>query len=96
MLSSSSCFSAPSQVTLRSLGIRHSLVLALTDPSKGWTPKAIGALAGTILTTLIGFATVIWYGWAGLDEGELEEEVKRKIATKQTRGSLLTRLTRRD
>ncbi|CAD6564626.1 MAG: ferroxidase fet3 [Tremellales sp. Tagirdzhanova-0007] len=58
----------------------------------GWTPKAIGALAGCILTALVGFATVVWYGWGGLDECELEEEVKRKIVAKHARRSIMTRL----
>lgn len=46
------------------------------------------------MTALVGFATVVWYGWGGLDEGELEEEVKRKIEAKQKRGDLFQRLVR--
>ena len=26
----------------------------------GWTPKAIGALAGCIITALLGLATIVW------------------------------------
>ena len=61
----------------------------------GWTPKAIGALAGCILTALAGFATVVWYGWGGLDENELEEEMKRKLEAKKNKVGLLKRITRR-
>lgn len=61
----------------------------------GWTPKAIGALAGCIITAIIGFATLVWYGWGELDEEELEEEVKRNVASKQQKGSLFKRIVRR-
>jgi len=60
-----------------------------------WTPKAIGALAGCILTALVGFATVVWYGWGGLDESEMEEEVRRKLEAKKNKPSLLKRVTGR-
>ena len=49
----------------------------------GWTPKAIGALAGCIITFLVGLATIIWYGWGSLDEEDMEEEVKRAVDRKQ-------------
>jgi len=61
----------------------------------GWTPKAIGALAGCIITALVGFGTVVWYGWGGLDESELEEEMKRKLEAKKNKVSLLRRITGR-
>lgn len=44
----------------------------------GWTPKAIGALAGCILSAILGFATIIWYGWGELEQGEIEQEIQRK------------------
>lgn len=48
----------------------------------GWTPKAIGALAGCIITFLVGFATIVWYGTGELNEEDLEEEVRRGIEAK--------------
>lgn len=61
----------------------------------GWTPKAIGALAGCIITALLGFATIVWYGWGALDEAEMEEEVRRKLEAKKARPGLLKRITGR-
>lgn len=52
----------------------------------GWTPKAIGALAGCIITALLGFATVVWYGWGGVDEAEIEEEIRLKQQQKKESG----------
>jgi iron transport multicopper oxidase len=49
----------------------------------GWTPKAIGALAGCIITFLVGVISIIWYGHGSLSEDELEEEVRRHIEQKQ-------------
>nr|ODN96638.1 acidic laccase [Cryptococcus depauperatus CBS 7855] len=42
----------------------------------GWTRRAIGALAGCILTALIGMATIGWYASGELDEEEMEAEVR--------------------
>jgi iron transport multicopper oxidase len=50
-------------------------------------------LAGCIVTALIGFGSVVWYGWGGLDEGEVEEEVRRKMEAKGSRKGLLSRVT---
>lgn len=52
----------------------------------GWTPKAIGALAGCIITALLGFLTVVWYSWGDIDEEDLENEVKRKQELKAAKG----------
>ncbi|KAJ2001172.1 ferroxidase fet3 [Coemansia thaxteri] len=30
----------------------------------GWTRKAKGAMAGCVLSALVGFATIVWYGWS--------------------------------
>ncbi|KAJ2383715.1 ferroxidase fet3 [Coemansia sp. RSA 2611] len=30
----------------------------------GWTSKAKGAMAGCILSALVGFASILWYGWS--------------------------------
>jgi iron transport multicopper oxidase len=51
----------------------------------GWTPKAIGAMCGCIITFLVGLATIIWYGHGDLSEDELEEEVRRDIEIKQNK-----------
>ena len=62
----------------------------------GWLPKAIGALAGTILCALAGMLAVVWYSFVGgqLDGEEMEEEVLRTLAMKQARGSKFTRMKR--
>ncbi|GAA5986611.1 hypothetical protein JCM11641_005166 [Rhodosporidiobolus odoratus] len=53
----------------------------------GWTPKAKGALAGCVLTALIGMLTVVWYAVGGqLDADELEEEVQREVEAKKAAG----------
>ncbi|BGP19389.1 ferroxidase fet3 [Rhodosporidiobolus nylandii] len=53
----------------------------------GWTPKAKGALAGCVLTALIGMLTVVWYAVGGqLDADELEEEVQRELDAKAAAG----------
>ncbi|KAJ2744922.1 ferroxidase fet3 [Coemansia sp. BCRC 34301] len=30
----------------------------------GWTRKAKGAMAGCVLSALVGFASIVWYGWS--------------------------------
>ena len=61
----------------------------------GWLPRAIGALAGTILAALLGMAAVVWYAFGGqLEEEEVNEEVLRTLAMKQARGSKFTRMKR--
>lgn len=53
----------------------------------GWTPKAKGALAGCVLTALLGMLTVCWYALGGqLDADEVEEEVQRALEKKQAAG----------
>lgn len=65
--------------------------------TSGWTPRAKGALAGTILAALLGMAAVVWYAMGGaLDEDELQQEVEREVAIKQAKkeagkGSLVQR-----
>ncbi|KAK4688038.1 iron transport multicopper oxidase, partial [Tremellales sp. Uapishka_1] len=61
----------------------------------GWTPKAIGALAGCIISALVGFGTIVWYGWGELDEEEIEEEVKLAVEAKKNKKSLFQKLTRK-
>ncbi|GAA5959158.1 hypothetical protein JCM21900_001410 [Sporobolomyces salmonicolor] len=53
----------------------------------GWTPKAKGALAGCVITALLGMLTVVWYAVGGqLDADELEEEVHHDMAVKAAAG----------
>ncbi|OCF33774.1 acidic laccase [Kwoniella heveanensis CBS 569] len=51
----------------------------------GWTPKAIGALAGCIITVILGIATIVWYASGELDEAALEEEVRYKLEAKKNK-----------
>ncbi|TYJ55000.1 hypothetical protein B9479_004311 [Cryptococcus floricola] len=51
----------------------------------GWTPKAIGALAGCIITALLGMITIVWYASGELDERELEEEMRREVEQKMSK-----------
>lgn len=44
----------------------------------GWTPRAIGAFTGCIITGLLGLATVIIYGWKSGDEDDDEDDVPTK------------------
>ncbi|KDQ13082.1 hypothetical protein BOTBODRAFT_33956 [Botryobasidium botryosum FD-172 SS1] len=60
----------------------------------GWTPKAKGALAGTILAALAGMASVVWYSMHGFNEDEMEENAKKKFAEKEARGTKVDRLKR--
>ncbi|GAA5964502.1 hypothetical protein JCM8115_003900 [Rhodotorula mucilaginosa] len=53
----------------------------------GWTPKAKGALAGCVITAVLGMLSVVWYAIGGqLDAEELEEEVERDMAQKAAKG----------
>ncbi|BEI84084.1 hypothetical protein CcaverHIS002_0406880 [Cutaneotrichosporon cavernicola] len=61
----------------------------------GWTPKAIGAMAGCIITFLVGFATIVWYGTGELNEEDLEEEVRRHIEAKANKKPLWKKVARR-
>lgn len=58
----------------------------------GWTPRAIGAMAGCIIAFLVGFATIVWYAAGGLNEEELEEEVRRDVERKQNKKSLFSKI----
>ncbi|KAK4701689.1 iron transport multicopper oxidase, partial [Phenoliferia sp. Uapishka_3] len=53
----------------------------------GWRPRAIGALAGTILAALFGMGAVVWYAFGGqLDAEDVADEVRREIAAKKDGG----------
>jgi iron transport multicopper oxidase len=42
----------------------------------GWRPKGIGAMAGCVLTAVLGMAFVVWYALGG---GMTDEEVEREV-----------------
>lgn len=48
----------------------------------GWTTKAKGALAGCVLTALLGFLTIVWYSMGELDQEEIEAVQQRKFEKK--------------
>nr|ANC28028.1 laccase [Polyporus umbellatus] len=53
----------------------------------GWHSKGIGAMAGCVLTALIGMLTVVWYSTGGyISEEEIEHEVRESIEAKAKRG----------
>lgn len=53
----------------------------------GWTPKGIGALAGTIIAAVLGMLAVVWYAFVGgqIDESELEQEVREEYERKEAK-----------
>jgi len=59
---------------------------------QGWTPKAIGAMAGCILTALLGFLTVVFYASGEVNEDEVEEELRYKAEMKRNKGSVWSRV----
>ncbi|KAF8886132.1 ferroxidase [Infundibulicybe gibba] len=62
----------------------------------GWFPKGIGAMAGCVLTAVVGMASVIWYAFGGsISEEEIEREVREAIAKKEKRGKFFGLLPRR-
>lgn len=53
----------------------------------GWRPKGIGAMAGCVLTAVIGMLTVTWYSLGGyITDEEMEHEVRREQEEKAKRG----------
>jgi iron transport multicopper oxidase len=58
----------------------------------GWTPKAKGALAGTVIAALLGMLAIVWYSSHQLQESEMEEVQRKRIAEKEARGSKIARL----
>ncbi|KAF8315333.1 Cupredoxin [Clavulina sp. PMI_390] len=48
----------------------------------GWTPKAKGALAGCVITALLGMFSIIWYSMNALTEEEVHAEQQRKFDDK--------------
>ncbi|KAI0938395.1 hypothetical protein AcV5_000087 [Taiwanofungus camphoratus] len=57
--------------------------------NNGWHSKGIGAMAGCVLTAVLGMATVTWYALGGsISEAELEHEERQRIEAKEKRGKL--------
>lgn len=53
----------------------------------GWRPKGIGAMAGCVLTAVLGMLTVTWYSLGGsISEEEMEAEVRQQQEEKARRG----------
>lgn len=52
----------------------------------GWHPKGIGAMAGCVLTAVIGMLSVTWYALGGhISEEEMEHEVRMEQEAKERR-----------
>jgi iron transport multicopper oxidase len=57
--------------------------------NNGWHSRGIGALVGCILTALAGMGTVVWYTLGGeISEEQMEDEARRKLEAKESRGKL--------
>ena len=55
--------------------------------NNGWHSRGIGAMAGCVLTAVLGMATVVWYALGGhITEEEMEQEAREKQAKKAARG----------
>jgi len=53
----------------------------------GWHQKGIGAMAGCVLTALLGMLTVVWYALGGqISDEEMEREVMQALEAKEKRG----------
>lgn len=53
----------------------------------GWLAKGIWAMAGCVLTAIIGIVTVMWYAMGGsVTEEEMEAEARQRIEEKERRG----------
>ena len=55
--------------------------------NNGWHSRGIGAMAGCVLTAVLGMATVVWYALGGhISEAEIEYEERLRIEAKEARG----------
>lgn len=65
--------------------------------NNGWHSKGIGAMAGCVLTAVLGMLTVVWYAMGGrITEEEEEHEVRAALAAKEKRGKFFGLLKKRD
>lgn len=55
----------------------------------GWRPKGIAAMAGCVLTALLGILSVIWYASGSLEEDEIASEIQHKQEMKAASGGKL-------
>ncbi|KAF8632864.1 hypothetical protein AX17_004712 [Amanita inopinata Kibby_2008] len=59
----------------------------------GWHSKGIGAMAGCVLTALLGMLTVVWYTLGGsITDEEIEHQIRTKQAEKVKRKQFLKSL----
>ncbi|KAF7323750.1 Fet3 protein [Mycena kentingensis (nom. inval.)] len=55
--------------------------------NNGWHAKGIGAMAGCVLTAVLGMLTVVWYALGGhISDEEAEQEARTALAKKEARG----------
>ena len=55
--------------------------------NNGWHPRGIGAMAGCVLTAVLGMLTVVWYSLGGhISEEEMEHEAREHQERKEQRG----------
>ncbi|KAH9932264.1 Fet3 ferroxidase protein [Fomitopsis serialis] len=55
--------------------------------NNGWHAKGIGAMAGCVLSAVLGMATVVWYALGGhISEAEIEYEERLRLEAKAERG----------
>jgi iron transport multicopper oxidase len=51
------------------------------------TPRAKGALAGTVMAALFGVLTIVWYSMSSLTEEEMHDVQQRSFEKKLARGA---------
>ncbi|KII91245.1 hypothetical protein PLICRDRAFT_104957 [Plicaturopsis crispa FD-325 SS-3] len=54
----------------------------------GWHPRGIGAMAGCVLSAVLGMCAVVWYALVGgvIGDEEVEREERERLAQKDRRG----------
>ncbi|KAJ7669291.1 Fet3 protein [Mycena polygramma] len=64
--------------------------------NNGWHSKGIGAMAGCVLTAVLGMLTVVWYALGGhISDEEQEREVRAALEAKEKRGKFFGLLKRK-
>ncbi|KAJ7723385.1 Fet3 protein [Mycena metata] len=65
--------------------------------NNGWHPRGEGAMAGCVLSAVLGMMTVVWYALGGrITEEEEEYEVRTALAAKEKRGRFFGLLRKRN
>ncbi|KAJ7731143.1 Fet3 protein [Mycena maculata] len=66
--------------------------------NNGWHARGEGAMAGCVLTAVLGMLTVMWYSLFGgrISEEEVEHEVREALAAKEKRGRFFGLLKKRE